>query len=316
MSGTALFCYIAGMKKYIVNEFAIKVLIVVLLIVCGVVPAWAGHGGPHYAKVTVTAAPTGQGKVYMTTNGDYEPESEDWQNSMTATWNCNDGVNNEEDNRTYYVHAQATSGNHFVKWSSNSSGSDSKSTAAKYAYTTSTTSTTSGSPTANNIYAIFAANPTYTCTLLTSKNGTFKYKYGDSEEVTVASEHSVTTNQNFTFTALPAAGYTLYGWYTKSGSTKTYFDYTSTTISSYALPGNISIGVDFVPVGTPIFQIKGMSQTYTDLNAAISACGSATKTIMLINNGTLSAGNYTIPANVTLLIPFDEGFSCYTTTPA
>ncbi|MBR0195817.1 MAG: InlB B-repeat-containing protein [Paludibacteraceae bacterium] len=37
---------------------------------------------------------------------------------------------------------------------------------------------------------------------------------------------------------------------------------------------------------------------------------------MLINNGTLPAGNYTIPANVTLLIPFDEGFTCYTTTPA
>ena len=305
------------MKKTIVDEslFAIRTLVVVLCVICGTVPAWAGHDGPHYAKVTVTAKPTGQGKVYMTTKGDYLPEDGDWQNSMSATWNCNDGVNNEEDSRTYYVHAQASSGYHFEKWSSKSDGSDSKSTDAKYAYSTSA-SGSSGSPTANNIFAIFAVNPTYTCTLLTSENGTYKYRYGESEEVTVASEHSVTTNQNFTFTALPAAGYTLYGWYTKSGSTKTYFDYTSTTISSYALPGNISIGVDFVPVGTPIFQIKGANKTYTDLNAAITACGSASKTIVLINNGTLPAGNYTIPANVTLLIPFDEGFTCYTGTPA
>jgi uncharacterized repeat protein (TIGR02543 family) len=305
------------MKKTIVDEslIAIRTLIAVLCVVCGTVPAWAGHD-THYARVTVTASPTGQGKVYMTTDGDYVPEDGDWQNSMSAKWNCNDGVDDEADSRTYYVHAQATSGNHFVKWSSNSSGSDSKSTAAKYAYSTSAQSESSGSPTANNIYAIFEANPVYTGTFLLSENGTFKYQYGESAEVTVTSEHSVTTDQNFTFTALPDAGYTVYGWYTKSGETKTYFDYSSTTISSYALPGNISIGVDFVPVGTPIFQIKGSNQTYTDLNAAIAACGTAAKTIVLINNGTLPAGNYTIPANVTLLIPFDEGFTCYTGTPA
>ncbi|MBR0195816.1 MAG: hypothetical protein IJQ32_06230 [Paludibacteraceae bacterium] len=270
------------MKKTIVDEslFAIRMLVVVLCVICGTVPAWAGHDGPHYAKVTVTATPTGQGKVYMTTNGDYVPEDGDWRNTMSATWNCDDGIGpSEEDNRTYYVHAQPTSGNHFVKWSSNSSGSDSQSTDAKYAYSTSASSTTEGSPTPNNIYAIFEANPTYTCTFLTSENGTFKYQYGDSDEVTVESEHSVTTNQNFTFTALPDAGYMLYGWYTKSGETKTYFDYSSTTISSYALPGNISIGVDFVPAGTPIFQIKGTNQTYTDLNEAISACGAAAKTL-------------------------------------
>ena len=301
------------MKKNIKSLFAFRTLIVVLCVICGAVPAWA-HG-THYARVTVTASPTGQGKVYMTTDANKVPSSEDWEDSMSATWNCGDGVDDEADSRTYYVHAQPSSGYHFAKWSSNSSGSDSKSTAAKYAYSTSAQSENSGSPTANNIYAIFEVNPEYTCTFLTSENGTFKYQYGGSGEVTVESEHSVTTNQNFTFTALPDPGYQVYGWYTESGGVKTYFDYSSYVLSSYALPGNIRIGVDFMPVGTPIFQIKGTTQMFTDLNAAVTACGGAAKTIVLINNGTLPAGEYTIPTNVTLLIPFDAVYTCYTETP-
>ena len=244
------------MKKYIVTKslFTVRALIVALFIVCGVMPAWASHD-THYARVTVTASPTGQGKVYMTTDKDYAPGNDDWKDSMSEDWNCKDGVDDENDKRTYYVHAQANSGNHFVKWSSNSSGTDSKSTANPYPYSTSALSTSSGNPTQNNIYAIFEQNPQYTCTFLTSTNGTYKYQYGDHEEVTVTSEHSVTTDQNFTFTALPNPGYQVYGWYTESGGTKTYFDYSSYSISSYALPGNIRIGVDFVPVGTPIFRI-------------------------------------------------------------
>lgn len=303
------------MRKIAVDKlFWIRSLIVLVCVLGGVIPAWAGHGGPHYARVTVTAS--GNGKVYMTTNKDYAPGSEDWKSSMSEDWNCGDGLGpNENDNRTYYVHALANSGYHFAKWSSKSDGSDSKSTANPYGYSTSASSTSSGSPTAINIYAIFEANPQYTCTFLTSTNGTYKYQYGDHAEVTVTSEHSVTTDQNFTFTALPAAGYQVYGWYTESGGVKTYFDYSSYVLSSYALPGNIHIGVDFMPVGTPIFQIKGTTQMFTDLNAAVTACGAATKTIVLVNNGTLPAGDYTIPSNVTLLIPFDANYTCYTETP-
>ena len=305
------------MKKIlIVNSlFAIRWLIALLCVVCSAVPTWAGHD-THYARVTVTASPTGQGKVYMTTEVDKLPASEEWQASMSEDWNCKDNVGpSEEDNRTYYVHALAESGYHFVKWSSNSSGTDSKSEAAKYAYSTSASSTSSGSPTQNSIYAIFAANPTYTVTFLTTENGTYTYQYGSSGVVTVTAEQSVETNLNFALTATPDAGYELYGWYTESGGVKTFFDYSSYSLPSYALPGNIRIGVDYMPIGTPLFQIKGETAVYTDLNAAVTACGGATKTIVLINNGTLPAGEYTIPANVTLLIPFDAAYTCYTTTP-
>lgn len=57
------------------------------------------------------------------------------------------------------------------------------------------------------------------------------------------------------------------------------------------------------------------SQTYSDLNDAITAAQSGTdKTIVVATDGLLS-GSYTIPAGVTLLIPFDDANTLYTTSP-
>ncbi|MBQ4141543.1 MAG: hypothetical protein IJD70_09420, partial [Clostridia bacterium] len=58
----------------------------------------------------------------------------------------------------------------------------------------------------------------------------------------------------------------------------------------------------------------GTSYLFDDLNeAATYAAGSSTKAVVLMNNGTLPAGDYTIPAGVTLLIPFDSTNTMYTT---
>ena len=55
--------------------------------------------------------------------------------------------------------------------------------------------------------------------------------------------------------------------------------------------------------------------SYTDLDAAIAAAvNGADKTIVVAADGTLS-GNYTIPAGVTLLVPFDDASTLYTTEP-
>ena len=56
---------------------------------------------------------------------------------------------------------------------------------------------------------------------------------------------------------------------------------------------------------------------YDDLNtaAAVAAAGS-NKIIVVANNGTLPAGDYTIPSGVTLLIPSDAANSVYTEKPA
>ena len=54
----------------------------------------------------------------------------------------------------------------------------------------------------------------------------------------------------------------------------------------------------------------GATHLFSDLNAAINVA--AGKAIILANSGTLPAGDYTVPANVSLLIPFDAARTMYT----
>jgi len=56
---------------------------------------------------------------------------------------------------------------------------------------------------------------------------------------------------------------------------------------------------------------------YDNLNTAIAtAQAGSSKTIVLYSDGILPAGTYTIPSGVTVLIPFDDAHTLYTTKPA
>ena len=64
------------------------------------------------------------------------------------------------------------------------------------------------------------------------------------------------------------------------------------------------------------FSADGNKYLYSDLNAAATyAANAGNKTVVLMNDGTLSAGNYVIPKGVTLLIPFDAANTIYTDAP-
>ena len=54
---------------------------------------------------------------------------------------------------------------------------------------------------------------------------------------------------------------------------------------------------------------------FGDLNeaTAAAAASAASKTVVLLNSGTLTAGDYTIPSGVTLLVPFDSDNTMFTT---
>ncbi len=56
-----------------------------------------------------------------------------------------------------------------------------------------------------------------------------------------------------------------------------------------------------------------VAHMFSDLNAAASYAGQSSKSVVLLNDGTLPSGNYTIPANVTLVIPFSSDNRFYTT---
>ena len=79
------------------------------------------------------------------------------------------------------------------------------------------------------------------------------------------------------------------------------------TVKAVMTGGNAYFMVD--PTGNKL--------VYGDLNTAVSMASTASnKTVVLMNDGTLPAGEYTIPSGMTLLVPFDAANTVQTTKPA
>lgn len=110
--------------------------------------------------------------------------------------------------------------------------------------------------------------------------------------------------------ATAKAGSTFLGWI--DGDNKWL-----STAASYTLTPteDMSVTAVFANTSTAWF-LAGGDHLYDDLNDAASYAATAgTKTVILLNSGTLAAGTYTIPSGVTLLIPFDASNTLYTTAP-
>ena len=111
-----------------------------------------------------------------------------------------------------------------------------------------------------------------------------------------------------TLTATANSGVTFLGWTDVNGvilSKEASFTYT---------PFNDGTVKALFDDGTAFFGV-GSTFLSDSLPLAVSYAQSSTKVIYLANNGTLAAGNYTIPAGITLLIPFDSANTLYTDKP-
>lgn len=83
--------------------------------------------------------------------------------------------------------------------------------------------------------------------------------------------------------------------------------------SGFAKPSEaITLTPVLGPRGTPQFTVNG-ARYYTWEGAFT---GISNTTVTVTQSGTLPAGNYAVPAGITLLVPFDTAGTCYTTTPA
>ena len=106
-------------------------------------------------------------------------------------------------------------------------------------------------------------------------------------------------------------GYKFYGWY--SVTQEKYLSVDAET--SLFLDSDQTVTAVFVSEETPIFDAGGFR--FTDLNEADEyAKEHKIEQITLVSDGTLPADEYTISEGVTLLIPFDDAGTCYTTAPA
>ena len=110
--------------------------------------------------------------------------------------------------------------------------------------------------------------------------------------------------------AAPVDGYKFDGWY--NVTTGNYIS--ADASASLNIDSDCTITAKFVRDEESIFEANG--RTFGDLNAAVLyAQNTAQSLITLIKDGTVS-GNYTIPAGITLLIPFDDAKTLYKETPA
>lgn len=151
------------------------------------------------------------------------------------------------------------------------------------------------------------ADVSATVTFQPAQNGSYTVDGKAINEDYTNTQSSMTAYQ---VVATPAAGYQFMGWY--NVTERKYIN--TSTKAALNIESDCTITARFVSNDAALFETGG--QRFDDLNDAIrEAQKKLPATIALVSSGAI-AGSYTIPSGVTLLIPFDEAKTCYTTTPA
>ena len=148
---------------------------------------------------------------------------------------------------------------------------------------------------------------TATATFVPAENGTYTV---DGKAVTVKYSNTQSSMTAYQVVATPAVGYQFLGWYNLTTG-KCIATAASTALN---IESDCTITAKFASKTAALFETGG--QRFADLNEAIAyAQANVQSKITLITDGSVS-GTYTIPAGITLLIPFDEAGTLYTDAPA
>lgn len=146
-----------------------------------------------------------------------------------------------------------------------------------------------------------------TATFLPAENGTYTV---DGKLITEEYSNTQSSMTAYQVVANPAEGYQFMGWYDVSNG-----KYISTSAkAALNIENDCTITARFASKTAALFETGG--QRFDDLGDAVSyAQANSQSKITLATDGSIS-GTYTIPAGITLLIPFDEAGTLYTDAPA
>ena len=145
-----------------------------------------------------------------------------------------------------------------------------------------------------------------TATFVPAENGTYTV---DGKLITEEYSNTQSSMTAYQVLATPAEGYRFKGWYdVASGKCISTDAKTALNFDS-----NRTITARFVSKELALFETGG--QVFDDLNEAIAEAQKKLPAIITLAESGKITGNYTIPSKVTLLIPFDEAKTCYTSTP-
>ena len=132
----------------------------------------------------------------------------------------------------------------------------------------------------------------------------------DGNAITEVYTHNQSSTAAYQVVATPEDGYQFMGWYDVSN--EKYISTVAKTALNFDRDRTIT--ARFVSKELALFETGG--QPFDDLGDAVTyAQANGQSKITLAADGSIS-GTYTIPAGITLLIPFDEAGTLYTTTPA
>ena len=150
------------------------------------------------------------------------------------------------------------------------------------------------------------ADVSATVTFQPAENGSYTV---DGKTITEVYTHTQSSMTAYQVAATPAEGYRFKGWYdVASGKCISTDAKTALNFDS-----NRTITARFVSKELALFETGG--QIFDDLNEAIAEAQKNLPAIITLAESGKITGNYTIPSKVTLLIPFDEAKTCYTSTP-
>ena len=131
----------------------------------------------------------------------------------------------------------------------------------------------------------------------------------DGTPITEAYTNTQSSMTAYQVVATPAQGYQFMDWY----DVKNEKSISTSAKTALNIESDCTITARFTTSGPALFEIGGL--VYDELaNAITAARGKTSAIITLVGDGTIS-GSYTIPANVTLLIPFNAGKTCYKDEP-
>lgn len=150
------------------------------------------------------------------------------------------------------------------------------------------------------------ADVSATVTFQPSENGSYTV---DGKTITEVYTHTQSSITAYQVKATPADDYRFMGWYdVASGKCISTDAKTALNFDS-----NRTITARFASKTAAFFETGG--QVFDDLNEAIAEAQKNLPAIITLAESGKITGNYTIPSKVTLLIPFDEAKTCYTSTP-
>ena len=146
-----------------------------------------------------------------------------------------------------------------------------------------------------------------TATFVPAENGTYTV---DGKRITEEYSNTQSSMTAYKVVATPADGYQFLGWYNLTTG-KCIATAASTALN---IENDCTITAKFASKAAALFETGG--QRFADLNEAVAyAQANKQSKITLATDGSIS-GTYTIPAGITLLIPFDEAGTLYTDAPA